>query len=62
MNTKRIGNVGEAVTIAEFVKRQIPVYTSFGENEHCDLIADFNDKLNRIQCKTSQIIKDNKLL
>jgi len=50
------------VTIAEFVKRQIPIYVSFGENEHCDLIADFNGKLNRVQCKTSQIIKDNKLI
>lgn len=59
MNTKRIGNIGEALAISEFVKRGIPVYIPFGENEKADLIADFNGKLNRIQCKTSDgCVKD----
>lgn len=52
MNSKVIGNIGEAITIAEFVRRGIPVYTSFGENER----AEFNGKLNKIQCKTSESI------
>lgn len=59
MNSKVIGNIGEAVTIAEFVRRGIPVYTSFGENERADLIAEFNGKLNKIQCKTSERFEDN---
>lgn len=48
MNTKSIGNIGESVTITEFVKRGISVYLPFGENEKADLIADFNGKLNKI--------------
>lgn len=59
MNSKVIGNIGEAITIAEFVRRGIPVYTSFGENERADLIAEFNGKLNKIQCKTSERFEDN---
>lgn len=59
MNSKVIGNIGEAITIAEFVRRGIPVYTSFGENERADLIAEFNSKLNKIQCKTSERFEDN---
>lgn len=48
MNTKNVGNVGEAITLAEFVKRGIPVYIPFGENERADLVAEFNGKLNKI--------------
>lgn len=61
METKRIGNVGEALTQAEFVRRGIPIYLPFGENEKSDIIADFNGKLNRIQCKTSDKFEDNKI-
>lgn len=53
MNTKRYGNIGEAVAISSFVRRGIPVYLPFGENERADLIAEFCGKLNRIQVKTS---------
>lgn len=58
MNSKVIGNIGEAITIAEFVRRGIPVYTSFGENER----AEFNGKLNKIQCKTSERFEDKKTI
>lgn len=57
-NTKRIGNVGEAKALAEFVARQVPVYLPFGENERCDLVAEFGGKLNKIQVKTSEKVKD----
>lgn len=53
MNTKRYGNIGEAVAISSFVRRGIPVYLPFGDNERADLIAEFNGKLNKIQVKTS---------
>ena len=48
MNTKRIGNIGEAAVLNKFVEMQIPVYIPFGDNESADLIAEFNGKLNKI--------------
>lgn len=54
MNTKRLGNIGEAVVLNEFVKRQIPVYIQFGDTEKADCIAEFNGKLNKIQVKTCE--------
>ena len=62
MNTKDIGDIGEAVTLSELIKLQISVYLPFGENSPCDLIADFNGKLNRIQVKTSKEVKDGKIV
>ena len=53
MNSKRLGNIGEAKAIAAFVENQIPVYIPFGDNEKADLIAEFNGKLNKIQLKSS---------
>ena len=53
MNSKRYGNIGEAVAISSFVRRGIPVYLPFGDNERSDLIAEFGGKLNRVQVKTS---------
>lgn len=53
MTSKQIGNIGESRAIYEFVKRNIPVYIPFGDNESADLIADFKGKLNKIQVKTS---------
>ena len=48
MQTKRIGNIGESRALFEFVKREIPVYLSFGDNETADLLAEFNGKINKI--------------
>ena len=59
MNTKSIGNIGEAKTISKFVELDIPVYISFGDNERCDMVAEFNGKLNKIQCKTSLMMRDS---
>lgn len=61
MNSKRIGNIGEAKVLSKFVELGIPVYIPFGDNEKADLIAEFNNKLNKIQVKTSQYIKNNKM-
>lgn len=61
MNTKRVGNVGESAVLYEFVKRGIPVYVPFGDNEACDLIAEFNGKLQKIQVKTAQSVKSGKI-
>ena len=51
MNTKDKGNIGEAVILAEFMKKGIPVSIPFGDNARYDLIAEFNGKLNKIQVK-----------
>ena len=58
MNSKRIGNIGEAKALCKFVELGIPVYLPFGDNEKSDLIADFNGKLNRLQIKTSLKAED----
>lgn len=61
MNTKDVGNVGESAIIAEFVYYGIPVYLPFGDNLSCDLIADFDGKLQRVQVKTCSSIRDGKM-
>lgn len=61
MNTKQLGNIGEAKVLSEFVRIGIPVYIPFGDNEKSDLVAEFNGKLNRIQIKTSEKIKEGKV-
>lgn len=56
MDTKRIGNIGEAKVLSKFVELGFPVYIPFGDNEKSDLIVEFNNKLNKIQVKTSKNI------
>ena len=62
MDTKSLGNIGEAVAIASFVKYDIPVYLPFGDNEKADLIAEFNGRLNKIQVKTSVKASDGRMI
>ena len=62
MNSKNIGNIGEAKVLCKFVEMGIPVYLPFGDNERSDLIADFNGKLNRIQVKTSVKAENGKMV
>ena len=62
MDTKSVGNIGEAKVLCKFVELGIPVYLPFGDNERSDLIADFNGKLNRIQVKTSIKAEEGKML
>lgn len=59
MNSKTKGNIGEAVILAEFVKRGIQVSIPFGDNARYDLIAEFNNKLNKIQIKYCSQITEN---
>lgn len=56
MNTKSIGNIGEAVAIAEFAKRNIPISIPFGDNQKYDLIIEINNELKKVQVKTSEYI------
>lgn len=62
MNSKDKGNIGEALALAEFIKYGIQVSIPFGDNSRYDLIADFNNKLNRIQVKyCNQQIKNGSI-
>ena len=56
MNSSQIGNIGEVRVLSEFVKLGIPCYIPYGDGNVCDLIADFNGKLNKIQIKTTQTL------
>lgn len=62
MDTKSIGNLGEAKVLCKFVEYGIPVYIPYGDNEKADLIAEFNGKLNKIQVKTSLKAEDGKMI
>ena len=61
MNSKRLGNIGEAKTLSKFVELGIPVYIPFGDTESADLIAEFGGKLNKIQCKTTSSVKEGSI-
>jgi len=62
MNTKNIGNIGEAKVLAKFVELGVPVYIPFGDNEKADLIAEFGGKLQKIQIKTSIKAENGKMI
>ena len=59
MNSKDKGNIGDAIVLAEFVKMGIQVSIPFGDNARYDLIADFNNKLNKIQIKYCNSLSEN---
>lgn len=54
MNSKRIGNIGEAAALMKFVEIGIPVYLPFGDNEKADLIVELKGQLLKIQVKSSE--------
>lgn len=64
MNSKDKGNIGEAIVLAEFIKRNIQVCIPFGDNARYDLVADFNGKLQKIQVKYcgQQISENNSII
>ena len=59
MISKEKGNIGEAIVLAEFVKRGVQVSIPFGDSARYDLIADFNGKLNKIQVKYCNQLSEN---
>ena len=62
MNSKRIGNIGEAITLAKFVEKGIAVYVPFGDNEKIDLIIELNKQLYKVQVKTSNRLEQGCLI
>lgn len=55
MNTKIKGNKAEAVVIAEFVKRGIPVMLPFGDNEKYDIVVELNGAFKSVQVKYGRV-------
>lgn len=55
MTNRQVGDIGEACVIAKFVQLEIPVFLPFNDPGDIDIIAYFNNKLNRIQIKTSSL-------
>lgn len=62
MNSKRIGNVGEAYALAKLVEMGIPVYQQFGDNEPADYIILVNNTALKVQVKTSNTYDGNKVI
>ena len=59
LETKQKGNLTEMECMAAFMKLGYQVSIPFGEDSRYDFIADINNKLYRIQCKTcKEILND----
>lgn len=62
MNSKRIGNVGEAYALAKLVEMGIPVYQQFGDNEPADYIILIDNKPLKVQVKSSDTYDGDKVI
>ena len=62
MNSKRIGNVGEAYALARLVEMGIPVYQQFGDNEPADYIILIDNKALKVQVKSSDTYDGDKVV
>lgn len=62
MNSKRVGNIGEAEALSSLVKLGIPVYLQFGDTEPADYIIIVDSKPIKIQVKTSSSSTSNSVL
>ena len=61
LNTVSIGDIGETQAIALFTKNKIAVSRPMTNNVRYDLIVDINDRLYRVQVKSTSAIKDGKM-
>ena len=58
LETKLKGNLTEMECMAAFIEQGYQVSIPFGEDSRYDFIADVNNTLYRIQCKTSSLVYD----
>lgn len=58
LNSKQKGILTETQCLAEFSKLGLTVSIPYGDSARYDFILDYNNKLYRIQCKTSNEIGD----
>ena len=61
LNTVSIGDLGESYAIMKFTQAQAVVSKPLTNNARYDLIIEYNNKLYRIQVKTTGAIKDGKM-
>ena len=62
MNTVSIGDVGESLAIAKFIREGLTVSKPLSNNARYDLIVEFNNKLYKVQVKTTNAIKEGKMI
>ena len=60
--TKIIGEIGEHVVMTEFLKRGIMVSRPVGELSEYDLIVDVNHKLYKAQVKSTEFVREGKMI
>ena len=53
LNTKKLGNIGEAKVLSSLVELGVPVYLQFGDNEPADYIIIIDNNCLKVQVKTS---------
>jgi hypothetical protein len=58
-NTKKQGDVGLAIAIAWFVSAGYCVSIPLTDSQDYDLVVDFDDKLSRVQVKTTYYLRPN---
>ena len=57
MNTKDVGDISEAMVLAELVKRGKHVLLPFGDNRRYDFVVDMEDgTFCRVQVKTGRVV------
>ncbi len=54
-NTKSIGDITEAVVLAELLKAGFPVLLPFGDNQRYDMVVEAGRRFLRVQCKTASV-------
>ena len=59
LTAKQKGNVTELECLLAITKQGYKVSVPFGENCRYDLVADINNKLYRIQCKTARALHNS---
>jgi hypothetical protein len=53
-NTKRMGDIGEAKAVFEFVKEGLDVFLPVNEFQKADLVVGYNSALFKVQVKTTK--------
>jgi PD-(D/E)XK endonuclease len=57
VHTKAIGEISEAVILAEFLKLGIPVLRPWGDNQRYDMVVEVGGQFLRVQCKTAHPVE-----
>lgn len=60
--TKQLGDVGEAIATAEFLKRGITVLKPVGDNESFDLVIILNGEFKKVQVKSTEKVINGSMI